>query len=335
MTGWSEKINKIKSAIYMASQGKNIPKKDCQRYVKWLNDYQKHGLKGEAMNKQELIDKAVEALSGKMPAGSGYVITTQENFRPSDKNLIGTFLPVNHTLCGIGEDSPYMLSAGYWKLACSREEFTTRAKELGWINGYQWGKEYPTNGEKPNLPDDVKIKGLYGGEWSKSQKISSLGWDFDNGHYALIEKFIITDERYNPKPESVTDKLKATDKPYQLTEKDLTDWVKSELEKPNPFDDNSWHERGELPPVGWHGEVTWGAKVEWYECVILPRGRVARADRLGEWCALPISEHESIEFRPIKTERERFVDTVLKITDDEVLANELYKSGLFTLKETK
>ncbi len=28
----------------------------------------------------------------------------------------------------------------------------------GFINGYRWGVEYPTNGSKPDLPDDVIIQ---------------------------------------------------------------------------------------------------------------------------------------------------------------------------------
>lgn len=27
----------------------------------------------------------------------------------------------------------------------------------GFINGYRWGVEYPTNGKKPDLPDDIYI----------------------------------------------------------------------------------------------------------------------------------------------------------------------------------
>lgn len=77
--------------------------------------------------------------------------------------------------------------------------------------------------------------------------------------------------------------------------------------------DNSWYEQGEFPPVGWHGQITWGAKVKWYECVILPNGRIARDTQNHDWGIFEIDKHADVQFRPIKSEREKFVDVVLSL----------------------
>src|SRR5690554_515402 len=79
----------------------------------------------------------------------------------------------------------------------TRAEFEQRAKELGWINGYKWGVEYETNGEKPDLPDGVLVE--YKSKW--------VGWvRYDDGHDTVENwawenstAFKIYDERYKPK----------------------------------------------------------------------------------------------------------------------------------------
>ena len=70
------------------------------------------------MDKQELIDKAVENLKGVWP--------------PRRK-------------------------AALLECVCTPEEFELRAKELGWVSGLKWGVEYPTNGKKPDLDGDIII----------------------------------------------------------------------------------------------------------------------------------------------------------------------------------
>ena len=69
--------------------------------------------------------------------------------------------------------------------------------------------------------------------------------------------------------------------------------------------DNGWYERGELPPVGSHLEVTFGNKSTWHECVVLPGKKIA-IDRYAGWHVM--GWQDDFEFMPIKTEREKFVE---------------------------
>lgn len=62
-----------------------------------------------------------------------------------------------------------------------------------------------------------------------------------------------------------------------------------------------------FPPVGWHGEVTWGRKVEWHECVICP-GCVAYESPIGRWITDVPSSLPGFEFRPLRNERERWIE---------------------------
>lgn len=59
-----------------------------------------------------------------------------------------------------------------------------------------------------------------------------------------------------------------------------------------------------LPPVGWHGECTWGQKVNWFECVMLPRYCLALYKH-GGWSLMDIFPEAGHEFRPLKTDAER------------------------------
>jgi hypothetical protein len=122
------------------------------------------------MNKQELIDKAVHALGGVFD---------------------GTLPKYNHefdfwvTTSAEGVTTLRAVAAGF---SITKEEFQQRASELGYINGYRWGVEYPTNGKKPDLADDVVVC------IEKSAIQDSVdGWD-----WPLIESFRITDRRYKP-----------------------------------------------------------------------------------------------------------------------------------------
>ena len=70
----------------------------------------------------------------------------------------------------------------------------------GFINGYRWGVEYPTNGSKPDLPDDVIIQlsvPMCGGALSV---FASPGMCAAKG-----ATFKITDERYKPEDTSYLD----------------------------------------------------------------------------------------------------------------------------------
>lgn len=108
----------------------------------------------------------------------------------------------------------------------TKQKFEQKAKEMGYVNGYRYGVEYPTNGKKPDLPDDVQVafkcENLY---WVECEEESNQVqyWKWENS-----TAFRIIDLRYKPsdtsylvehgmklvnqiqeKLESVTEKLEA------------------------------------------------------------------------------------------------------------------------------
>jgi hypothetical protein len=70
-----------------------------------------------------------------------------------------------------------------------KQEFQQRARELGWINGYKWGVEYPTNGKKPDLPNDIVVMFHHFKEGNKP--VNKLD-------FTLFDWFKIVDTRYKP-----------------------------------------------------------------------------------------------------------------------------------------
>ncbi len=136
------------------------------------------------MNKQGLIDKAVHEL--------GWVY---------EKSSCGGN-DVENYLWDIGDDLYQRLNRPLGFLGdfvCTKGEFQQRAKELGYINGYRYGVEYPTNGERPTLPDDtlVSVKDKH---WLHGhEQIGAWEW-------SLLKTFKILDQRYKPADTSYLDK---------------------------------------------------------------------------------------------------------------------------------
>lgn len=72
-----------------------------------------------------------------------------------------------------------------------------------------------------------------------------------------------------------------------------------------------WNVEG-LPPVGWHGECS-SDKSDWYECVVLRDGFIAHSDtQLGKefW---RVDSIDGLSFRPLSSERERWVEQALNV----------------------
>jgi hypothetical protein len=100
-----------------------------------------------------------------------------------------------------------------------------------------------------------------------------------------------------------------------------------------------WDGEG-LPPVGWHGQCTWGLKVQWNECVILPGREIAKHELSG-WRVSYIADYREIQFRPIRSqaERERERDTAIdhafsKLTEfreARQVLGDLYDAGLLQM----
>ena len=63
---------------------------------------------------------------------------------------------------------------------------------------------------------------------------------------------------------------------------------------PTGWDGKGW------PPIVWHGQVTWGSKVDWYECVIMPDGSVAYKED-GRWLMTALSLKDNLDFRVMQT----------------------------------
>lgn len=231
------------------------------------------------MNKQELIDKAVSQTKGIWQSGGRYLKVSgrlniyHNEFEELDFSATDSF------------------SNDFWNLVCSRAEFQQRARELGWINGFKWGVEYPTNGKKPDLPDDVLIE-VDGevSEWLPPRRIRVNDWQ-------RAKKFRIVDDRYKP----VTEQPAGTK--------------------------DDWFARGELPPVGVECEVLNSAldNADWEKCVIHFVGKIACV-YTSESCAERCAYLDVVKFRPIKSEREKFGLSLWKtinyndnMQDDEIL----------------
>lgn len=123
------------------------------------------------LDKQKLIDEAVIGTNGKWPS----------EHRSCRYPM--SFLSKNVWSCG----------SSSFEAICSKDEFETRAKQLGYINGFRWGMEYPTNGKRPDIQGDVLIE---------------FKMPMCNAAFSIISKeavylakgatFKITDERYKP-----------------------------------------------------------------------------------------------------------------------------------------
>ena len=99
-----------------------------------------------------------------------------------------------------------------------------------------------------------------------------------------------------------------------------------------PEVDNSWHERGELPPVGCECEVFVSDENKWmhFEVIAIRDGHV-----LG-WCresSCGFQSNKKYEFRPLRTEREKAIDEMANLIAKSVFgsakcqAEKLYDAG--------
>lgn len=100
------------------------------------------------------------------------------------------------------------------------------------LGQYEWGKEYPTNGKRPDLPDDVLVAYQHetmGGLCFDSDRVEDVGW-------LSVVSFKVTDTRYKPVDTSY---LNTPTKTQSLTH---SEWYNYEEKRP--------HVAGILPPIG-------------------------------------------------------------------------------------
>ena len=104
-----------------------------------------------------------------------------------------------------------------------------------------------------------------------------------------------------------------------------------------PVVDNSWHERGELPPAGVPVELWWGGSFA-FNCEFITRRRHhyvmwnLDADRPDA------ADYMNSEFRPVRTEREKAIDEMADLIAKSVFgsakcqAEKLYDAGYRKVK---
>ena len=99
-----------------------------------------------------------------------------------------------------------------------------------------------------------------------------------------------------------------------------------------PEVDNSWHERGELPPVGGVCEAMING--EWIDSEVL-RHRINSAGMnvAAVMSCASFGVYWAVDFRPIRTEREKAIDAACKaiggVGEDGLLIIErIYDAGL-------
>lgn len=192
------------------------------------------------------------------------------------------------------------------------EEFESCAKRMGYINGYLWGKEYPTNGNRPDLADDVEV-------WWKNTdndeafcKVGELHWDWVSHP---VTQFKITDPRHKPVDEAPDHIVDANEKVG-----------------------DSWHERRELPPVGTKC-LCWfdNGRECWHECFVI--GSIDSEIKNGYLAVSLVGEHErklvwANEFRPIKSHREKVIEAAISIARGGLtkeMYSALYDAGMLVL----
>jgi len=96
-----------------------------------------------------------------------------------------------------------MKSKPHWEFICTRSEFESTAKRMGYINGYLWGKEYPTNGKRPDLVDGISVVvqvNMQAGFTGAFPMYMREDW-------SNVVLFKITDPRYKPVDEVSADAL--------------------------------------------------------------------------------------------------------------------------------
>lgn len=111
----------------------------------------------------------------------------------------------------------------FCEVVCTKPGFESCAKRLGYINGYRWGVEYPTNGERPDLDDDVLIEyknTFHGDNWVAKARAGNLVYQNNGGAYP-VTSFKITGQRYKP---ADTSYLNASTKTQSLTHSEWWDY---------------------------------------------------------------------------------------------------------------
>lgn len=206
-------------------------------------------------------------------------------------NLEGKLPRINNIFRGYCVSEGRLYFCGIISAIGTIEQFESCAKRLGYINGYQFGKEYPTNGKRPELPDDVLVQVYFEGEWSKdSHRADTWSW------IKHLTKFRITDPRYKPVDELVKEGI------------DLCNKIEEKLTEV----DNNWHERGLLPVAGTKVELWIGGQYK-EDVEFLCRRKFDLVFWRFTNDSVDSASTPTAEVRPIRTEREKVIEAAVTI----------------------
>lgn len=183
-------------------------------------------------------------------------------------------------------------------LSVTKDVFYKAAEELGFINGYRWGVEYPTNGKKPDLLGDtsVQVRNDVYAFWTCGQ-VGGLSW-------SNVFKFKITDVRSIP---ADTSYLNASSQDQSLTH-NLDSLAHSEkgLTNSDWYDyDNLSQIEGKYPNKGETIEVLnneFGANAAREKCQLLFIGEFLCVYE-SESAKERIGRYNDVEFRPLDWDR--------------------------------
>lgn len=223
-------------------------------------------------------------------------------------------------------------SDNYWIYVCNKQDYLQRARELGYVEqtGYRWGVEYETNGQRPDLPDNLEIKAC--------QRLSGLihFCKANKANWKDTDYFTVVDDKYKPIDQAADE----IDSPLNKMSC-IVDNI-SNINDSLPNTDESWWDweadkAVSLPPVG--SKVFFREYREtdnWKEIQI--RGFWNEKGNVSVWIHSVSKPNITIEhFRPLnyatrkaEMERKRVVDAViwaLGRQDFISIANKLYDIG--------
>jgi len=197
-----------------------------------------------------------------------------------------------------------------------------RAKELGFIGKYRWGVEYPTNGKRPELADDVVVT-VHKMPTDETMKEIVAHWN-----WCRMDCFKITDQRYKP-----------ADTSYLQT---------PAAEPVEEVANGDWWDGVSFPPIGVEFEITFPDDTDpkWELAVVLFSSEQItiisfsgfeqsfKTSGLKEVCKFRPLDHAT---RKAELEKKRVVDAALKFTglaiDIEDNLKRLYDAGCLRLPE--
>ena len=153
---------------------------------------------------------------------------------------------------------------------------------------------------------------------------------FEVGKFAVVNAYIITKKEWQQERDR-QEELKAMTMQMCNIKPLGRDKMSSK-----PEVDNSWYERGELPPVGTICEMI-DDRATWRECKIIAHEDGACIGWIASLNS-PFYTYDKSEFRPLRTEREKAIDEMASVILDydgymitsataELVARQLHYSG--------